>query len=195
MVFTLFSSSTEYGIFFNFRDVLKHYFCIFSPLITISYTPSSLPSFHTCTHSHAHKATVMSVNWNQNGNWLLTASRDHLIKVYDIRAMKEMYTLKGHKKDVNSKGNGDASFDNQFFISKTVWSCSQTLFWVWNWTTWYISFPGFQYLIYSFQYTNMEGEGDIVMSGKHKHGGGRAWEILWCQVNTRFTHREETFVN
>jgi len=124
----------------------------------------------------------MSVNWNQNGNWLLTASRDHLIKVYDIRAMKEMYTLKGHKKDVNSKGNGDASFDNQFFISKTVWSCSQTLFWVWNWTTWYISFPGFQYLIYSFQYTNMEGEGDIVMSGKHKHGGGG--EILWCQVNT-----------
>ena len=45
----------------------------------------------------------MSVNWNKNGNWLLTASRDHLIKVYDIRAMKEMYTLKGHKKDVNSK--------------------------------------------------------------------------------------------
>ena len=175
MDFILFSSSTEYGIFFHFRDVLKHYFCIFSPLITISYTPSFSPSlFHTCTHSHAHKATVMSVNWNQNGNWLLTASRDHLIKVYDIRAMKEMYTLKGHKKDVNSKGNGDASFDNQFFISKTVWSCSQTLFWVWNWTTWYISFPGFQYLIYSFQYTNMEGEGlgDIVMSGKHKHGGG-----------------------
>ena len=90
--------------------------------------PSPLPSFHTCTHSHAHKATVMSVNWNQNGNWLLTASRDHLIKVYDIRAMKEMYTLKGHKKDVNSKGNGDASFEhNQTFISKTVWSCSQTL--------------------------------------------------------------------
>ena len=56
-----------------------------------------------CTCSHAHKATVMSVNWNKNGNWLLTASRDHLIKVYDIRAMKEMYTLKGHKKDVNSK--------------------------------------------------------------------------------------------
>jgi len=56
------------------------------------------------TTIHAHKATVMSVKWNQNGNWLLTASRDHLIKVYDIRAMKEMYTLKGHKKDVNSKG-------------------------------------------------------------------------------------------
>ena len=57
--------------------------------------------------SHAHKATVMSVKWNRNGNWLLTASRDHLIKVYDIRAMKEMYTLRGHKKDVNSEATGD----------------------------------------------------------------------------------------
>ena len=51
--------------------------------------------------SHSHKAAVMSVKWNRNGNWLLTGSRDHLIKVYDIRAMKEMYTLKAHKKDVN----------------------------------------------------------------------------------------------
>ena len=39
-----------------------------------------------------------------------------------------LYTIRGHKKDVNSKGNGDASFEhNQTFISKTVWSCSQTL--------------------------------------------------------------------
>ena len=45
----------------------------------------------------------MSVKWNQNGNWLLTASRDHLIKVYDIRNMREMYTLKAHKKDVNGE--------------------------------------------------------------------------------------------
>lgn len=50
---------------------------------------------------HAHKATVMSVKWNMNGNWLLTAARDNLIKIYDIRNMKEMYTLKGHKNDVN----------------------------------------------------------------------------------------------
>ena len=74
----------------------------------------------------------MSVNWNKNGNWLLTASRDHLIKVYDIRAMKEMYTLKGHKKDVNSKELRttlrDASFENNKpYVSKTVWPCSQIL--------------------------------------------------------------------
>ena len=46
----------------------------------------------------------MSVQWNRNGNWLLTASRDHLIKLFDIRTMKEMDVLKGHKNDVNSEG-------------------------------------------------------------------------------------------
>ena len=41
----------------------------------------------------------MDLQWNKNGNWLLTASRDHLIKVFDIRAMKEIETFKGHKKE------------------------------------------------------------------------------------------------
>ncbi|KAL5491501.1 hypothetical protein EMCRGX_G016800 [Ephydatia muelleri] len=35
--------------------------------------------------SHAHKATVMCVKWNHNGNWLTSAARDHLIKIFDIR--------------------------------------------------------------------------------------------------------------
>ena len=52
---------------------------------------------------HAHKAAVTSVRWNRNGNWLLTASRDHLIKLYDIRTMTELEVLKGHKSDVNSE--------------------------------------------------------------------------------------------
>lgn len=43
------------------------------------------------------------MKWNRNGTWLLTASRDHLIKLYDIRTMKELEVLKGHKSDVNSK--------------------------------------------------------------------------------------------
>lgn len=47
----------------------------------------------------------MSVQWNRNGNWLLTASRDHLIKLYDIRMMKEMQTFRGHKKEVTCKFN------------------------------------------------------------------------------------------
>lgn len=49
---------------------------------------------------HAHKNTVMDVKWNQNGNWLLTASRDHLVKIFDIRNMgQEMQTFRGHKKE------------------------------------------------------------------------------------------------
>lgn len=55
-----------------------------------------------CLSSHAHKATVMDIKWNRNGNWFATASRDYLIKVYDVRMMRELYVLKGHKKDVNS---------------------------------------------------------------------------------------------
>ena len=31
----------------------------------------------------------MDIKFNRNGNWFLTASRDHLIKLYDIRNLKE----------------------------------------------------------------------------------------------------------
>ena len=48
---------------------------------------------------HAHKSTVMAVKFNQNGSWLLTASRDHVCKLFDIRTMKELYTFRGHKKE------------------------------------------------------------------------------------------------
>ena len=64
--------------------------------------------------SHAHKATVQSVSWNRNGNWLLTAARDCLIKIFDIRAMKELCVLKGHKKDVNS-------------MSLDMWTCNHLI--------------------------------------------------------------------
>ena len=37
---------------------------------------------------HAHKSTVMDCQWNKNGNWLITASRDHLLKLFDIRSVK-----------------------------------------------------------------------------------------------------------
>lgn len=50
--------------------------------------------------SHAHKNTVMEVKLNLNGNWLLTASRDHLCKLFDIRNLKEeLQVFRGHKKE------------------------------------------------------------------------------------------------
>ncbi|CAG0907666.1 unnamed protein product, partial [Cyprideis torosa] len=51
---------------------------------------------------HVHKSTVMDLSWNQNGNWLLTASRDHLLKLFDIRKMNvELQVFRGHKKEAS----------------------------------------------------------------------------------------------
>ena len=54
-------------------------------------------------YSHGHKNTITSVKWNKNGNWLLTGSRDQFVKIFDIRAMKELATYKSHRKEVNCK--------------------------------------------------------------------------------------------
>ncbi|PIK55892.1 putative pre-mRNA 3' end processing protein WDR33 isoform X1 [Apostichopus japonicus] len=54
------------------------------------------------TTIHAHKGTVMAAKFSNNGNWLVTASRDHLCKLFDLRVMKEMYTFRGHKKEATS---------------------------------------------------------------------------------------------
>ena len=46
----------------------------------------------------------MEVKWNKNGNWMLSASRDHLIKLFDVRNMKEeMQSFKGHRKEATSE--------------------------------------------------------------------------------------------
>ncbi len=46
---------------------------------------------------HGHKNTILCVEWNQNGNWLLSAGRDHLQKLFDLRTMSELQTFRGHK--------------------------------------------------------------------------------------------------
>ncbi|VEN62702.1 unnamed protein product [Callosobruchus maculatus] len=52
---------------------------------------------------HAHKSTVMDLKWNDNGNWLITASRDHLLKLFDLRNLsQEVQTFRGHKKEASS---------------------------------------------------------------------------------------------
>lgn len=59
---------------------------------------------------HAHKNTVMEVKWNLNGNWLLTASRDHLCKLFDIRNLKEeLQVFRGHKKEATGEGRSQTS--------------------------------------------------------------------------------------
>ncbi len=47
----------------------------------------------------------MQVKWNQNGNWLLSASRDGSLKLWDVRSgssAKELAAFKGHTRDVLS---------------------------------------------------------------------------------------------
>jgi polyadenylation factor subunit 2 len=44
---------------------------------------------------------VNCCQWNINGNWLASGSTDGLIKIYDIRVMKEMETLRGQNSEVS----------------------------------------------------------------------------------------------
>ena len=44
----------------------------------------------------------MDVKWNKNGNWLLSASKDQIVKLFDVRMMKEIQTYRSHKKEVNT---------------------------------------------------------------------------------------------
>ena len=55
--------------------------------------------------SHAHKNTCMALKWNRhNGNWLISASRDHFCKLFDVRNLKEeVQCFRGHKKEACSK--------------------------------------------------------------------------------------------
>ncbi len=57
-------------------------------------------NLQTLDFRHGHKNTILGVEWNANGNWLLTASRDQLLKLFDLRMMREMQTFRGHKREV-----------------------------------------------------------------------------------------------
>jgi polyadenylation factor subunit 2 len=48
----------------------------------------------------AHKKQVSCCQWNLNGNWLATGSTDGLIKLFDLRNMREMETLRGQNSEV-----------------------------------------------------------------------------------------------
>eukprot|EP01147_Barroeca_monosierra_P004335 gene4335-6639_t len=59
-------------------------------------------SENLATLYNVHRDSVMDIKWNANGHWLLTASRDSLIKLVDIRMMKEVHVYRAHQKEVNS---------------------------------------------------------------------------------------------
>jgi polyadenylation factor subunit 2 len=43
--------------------------------------------------------------WNANGNWLVSGSMDGLVKLYDIRTMREMETWRGHNSEVSKSAS------------------------------------------------------------------------------------------
>lgn len=53
--------------------------------------------------SHGHKNNIIDLKWNKNGNWMASVGRDQVVKLFDIRMMKEFASLKGHSKEINSK--------------------------------------------------------------------------------------------
>ncbi|EDQ85808.1 uncharacterized protein MONBRDRAFT_34049 [Monosiga brevicollis MX1] len=50
---------------------------------------------------YLHKDTVMDLKWHRDGNMLLSASRDGLVKLFDLRTMKEMQTFRAHEGQVD----------------------------------------------------------------------------------------------
>ncbi|ODV90751.1 hypothetical protein CANCADRAFT_31618 [Tortispora caseinolytica NRRL Y-17796] len=52
---------------------------------------------------HSHKGTVNCAQFQPTrGDLLATAGRDHSARIFDIRAMKELYHLRGNEKDIMS---------------------------------------------------------------------------------------------
>ena len=41
--------------------------------------------------------------WNANGNWLASGSMDGLIKLYDIRTMREVEVWRGQNSEVSCR--------------------------------------------------------------------------------------------
>ena len=71
-------------------------------------------------HRHIHKNAVLDARWNRNGNWLGTCSRDSQVVVYDIRMMRELEILRGHKKEVTGTWRGCAEALRRFPKGRSV---------------------------------------------------------------------------
>ena len=58
---------------------------------------------HCLADIHAHKNTVNRLAWcPSNPHWFLSGSRDNLVKVFDLRTMKEIQTHRAHKKEITA---------------------------------------------------------------------------------------------
>jgi hypothetical protein len=49
-----------------------------------------------------HTAEIVSLNFNQHGNQIITGSFDHTVKVWDTRTGRVIHTLAGHHGEISS---------------------------------------------------------------------------------------------
>lgn len=66
------------------------------------WDPRANPSGTCLATFHGHKNTVQAIKFSPDGLRFATASRDMTVKLYDLRSMGEVSTLKGHQKEVCS---------------------------------------------------------------------------------------------
>lgn len=69
------------------------------------WDPNQRPESACVSNISSHKKTIMCCQWNpNNGNLLATGAKDAMVKIFDIRMMKEIQNLRGHNSDVCSMG-------------------------------------------------------------------------------------------
>lgn len=91
-----FRKQRQYDEILGSKDRELHFYSVgllFSSVICVAVVLIQL-------QSHYHKNTIQALAWSPNGNMVASASRDQTVRVFDIRAMREVQTLRGHKKEV-----------------------------------------------------------------------------------------------
>jgi WD40 repeat protein len=76
-----------------------------------------------CSTINTHKKQVNSVLWNANGNWLASGSMDGLIKLYDIRTMKELEVWRGHNSEVGNYAQCGTYYEGSCVLSRSNLCC------------------------------------------------------------------------
>ena len=92
---TSFWKQGQYDEILGSKDWELHLYSASVPVST-----HNLPREYSSNFSHFHKNTIQALAWSPNGNMVASASRDQTVRVFDIRAMREVQTLRGHKKEV-----------------------------------------------------------------------------------------------
>ena len=51
---------------------------------------------------HQHKGSVQEARWHPAGNHFASGGRDQVVKIFDVRTMRESAAFKGHQREVTS---------------------------------------------------------------------------------------------